>query len=62
MRLQWRLTVFFVLGFLCFSTAASATLLFSGGEDIDFTCVGTGTCSVDGNSSTFRTAWARSQF
>lgn len=59
MKMRWRLVVFFVLGLLCFPAGASATLLFSGGEDVDFICVGTGACSVNTNNSSYRPAWAR---
>lgn len=46
-------------GFLLGPTQASATLLYSGGEDIDFICNASGSCGVDTNSSTFRAGWAR---
>jgi len=59
MRQQWRTVLLFILCLLCCPTGASATLLFSGGEDIDFICAGTGSCSVNTNSSSFRSAWAR---
>jgi hypothetical protein len=62
MRLQWRLATLFVFNFLCCPTGALATLLFSGGEDIDFICNGLGSCSVQTNSSDFRPAWARSAY
>jgi len=39
------------------SEDASATLLFSGGEDIDFTCIGG--CPVTTSNGYFRSAWAR---
>ncbi|MGT2501248.1 hypothetical protein ACVOMS_11235 [Bradyrhizobium guangxiense] len=59
MKLRWQQLVFLALGLLCFPAGASATLLFAGGEDVDFICVGSGVCSVDTNTSSFRTAWAR---
>ena len=62
MGFQRLLTALFVLGVALGPTQASATLLFSGGEDTDFTCVGGGTCSVLTNSSSFRAAWARESY
>jgi hypothetical protein len=58
MTLQCRQVMLFILACL-WSSGASATLLFSGGEDIDFTCLGSGTCAPGTNSSQFRPAWAR---
>ena len=62
MRLQWRLAILFVFSFLYCSTGASATLLFSGGEDIDFICNASGGCYVQTSGNVFRAAWARSAF
>ena len=58
MKCRWLLMVLFVLSFGLGSEQASATLLFSGGEDIDFICV-SGTCSVNTGGPTYRSAWAR---
>jgi hypothetical protein len=58
MKLQWHLAIAFVLGSLGLSTTASATLLFSGGEDVDFICAGTGSCNVD-TSARHRAGWSR---
>lgn len=57
-----------VFGFLIgaipalFGTGASATLLFAGGEDTDFTCNDGGTCSVDTAGGHFRAGWAREAY
>ena len=59
MRHQWRLAIVLILGLLGSPTAASATLLFSGGEDVDFICAGTGFCSVDTGGSRHRAGWSR---
>ncbi|MDN5836689.1 MAG: hypothetical protein L0H12_04975 [Nitrosospira sp.] len=45
-----------------FATSASATLLFAGGEDIDFNCVSGGTCVVDTATGRFRAEWAREAY
>jgi hypothetical protein len=42
------------------STKASATLLYSGGEDVDFIC--NGSCSVWTSSGGFRSGWARESY
>lgn len=47
------------VGFFAYAAPASADLLYSGGEDIDFTCASGGTCVPDTNSSHFRSQWAR---
>jgi hypothetical protein len=61
MRLRWLLPVLFVLVFALGTAKASATLLYAGGEDIDFlpaaTCAGS--CAVVTSAGTFRSGWAR---
>lgn len=53
--------LFGVLLWLAALLPAQATILFAGGEDVDFTCVGTtSNCTVDtGGSPHYRTAYAR---
>jgi hypothetical protein len=41
---------------------AGATILFAGGEDIDFSCGINGGCAVYTNTSVFRSAWAREAY
>jgi hypothetical protein len=43
--------------FVLLATQADATILFAGGEDVDFTC--NGSCSVSTGAALFRTGWAR---
>lgn len=45
-----------------FASGASATLLFAGGEDIDFNCNSGGTCSIDTATDHFRSGWAREAY
>ncbi|MFD1985442.1 hypothetical protein ACFSOZ_23300 [Mesorhizobium newzealandense] len=62
MKLWW-LTV--ALWGLCVAfgpTKASATLLFSGGEDGDFNCAVGGSCVVDTTTGRFRAGWAREAY
>lgn len=56
------LVALFLLGLSFWSTEASAALLFTGGEDVDFTCMESGTCSVTTNAGAFRSAWAREAY
>jgi hypothetical protein len=51
------LAVVFCFTFSLWSEDASATLLFSGGEDVDFTCIGG--CPVTTDVGYYRSAWAR---
>lgn len=39
-----------------------AQVLFAGGEDVDFTCVGSSACGVTTGSGTFRSSWARAAY
>jgi hypothetical protein len=41
------------------SSPANAAILYSGGEDIDFTCVTGGSCGISTGTATYRSAWAR---
>ncbi len=41
---------------------ARAQLLYSGGEDIDFICNSSGSCTVDTNNGSYRSAWARESY
>lgn len=59
---RYLLTVLFACGLAIGSTRASATLLYSGGEDIDFICNSGGSCTVDTNSGSYRTGWARESY
>jgi hypothetical protein len=61
MKLRWLSAALFILGLALGSTKASATLLYSGGEDIDFTC-STGACSVSTGGNNYRTGWARESY
>ncbi len=47
--------------FALFATQANATILFAGGEDVDFTCVA-GTCLVTTTAGRFRATWAREAY
>lgn len=49
---------------MCLGTVetASATLLFAGGEDTDFTCNGVGSCAVVTGGNAYRAVWAREAF
>ncbi|RWA64663.1 hypothetical protein [Mesorhizobium sp.] len=63
MRLRLQLGLFAILlATLVSATGASATLLYSGGEDVDFICNGGGSCTVSTTTYTFRPAWARSAY
>lgn len=51
-------------GLLCLlvlaaAPSAEATILYTGGEDVDFACVTGASCSNSTTTSDFRTAWAR---
>lgn len=59
---RWVFNSLLVLFLSFLPRPAGATLLFSGGEDVDFACATGGTCSVDTNSGHFRSTWARSAF
>lgn len=60
MRLRWLLALMLLIGSAAGSTAARATLLFAGGEDVDFIC--TNVCTVDTGSGRFRPGWAREAY
>jgi len=60
MRSRWLLSVLFILSLTLGAPKASATLLFAGGEDIDFIC--TNTCSFVTTGGSYRTAWARGSY
>lgn len=55
-------SAFFALLLCALATPSHATILFAGGEDIDFTCSLASTCQVDTTSVTFRAAWAREAY
>jgi len=57
MSARWLFLVLFIASAILGSASASATLLFAGGEDIDFIC--TNMCKVDTGSGRFRANWAR---
>lgn len=57
MSLRWSWIALLIVGVVVGPIRASATLLFAGGEDIDFVC--TNTCGVDTNTTHFRSNWAR---
>jgi hypothetical protein len=57
---RYLLAVLFAFSLAIGSTEASATLLYSGGEDIDFVC--NGSCSVSTNANSFRAGWARESY
>jgi hypothetical protein len=61
-RLAAAALVFSTLGVAAMSlvgSPANATILYSGGEDIDFTCVAEGSCGISTSTATYRSAWAR---
>lgn len=62
MRLQWMWPVLLGLGLALGPINAGATLLYAGGEDVDFYCLAGGTCSVDTAAQTFRSGWAREAY
>ena len=67
MRLQWMwhrwmLRALLGLGLAIGPISAQATLLYAGGEDIDFYCNSGGTCSFNTFAGTFRASWARSAY
>lgn len=62
MRMRWLAGVVLAIFVPLWSTNAFATLLFSGGEDIDFLCNSGGTCSVDQNAAAYRSAWSREAY
>lgn len=49
-----------IVALLLGSFPAGATILFAGGEDVDFVC--TGTCSNSTSASTFRSSFARGSY
>jgi hypothetical protein len=55
-------TLVALLAFAFCAGEADATLLFSGGEDIDFTCINNSGCGVQAGGSPFRTNWAREAY
>jgi hypothetical protein len=60
MTLRWFLPAVVLLGLALGAQESRAQLLFSGGEDIDFTCVSGGSCvTLTGSSPMYRPAWAR---
>ncbi len=63
MSLRWLLPALVGFGLVVGATEVRATLLFAGGEDIDFLCNGGGTCSVNTSGASFyRTVWAREAY
>lgn len=52
----------FALLLCVLAVPAHATILFAGGEDVDFTCSIGNPCSVSTNSAQRRTAWARQAY
>lgn len=62
MRLRRLLPLLCILGAAAGSNRAAATLLYAGGEDIDFICNSGGSCSVSTNSGVFRSSWAREAY
>ncbi len=62
MRLRTLLAVLVLLGLPLYATGASAALLFSGGEDVDFLCNAGGSCSIDTYSSDHRVNWSREAY
>jgi len=62
MKLRWLILVVIWLEALAGSTTVQATLLFSGGEDIDFICNSGGGCGVSTSGNFFRSAWAREAY
>ncbi|MBS0524382.1 MAG: hypothetical protein JSS04_12205 [Proteobacteria bacterium] len=59
---QWMWPVLLGLGLAIGPIHAQATLLYAGGEDVDFYCNSGGTCAVDMNTGTFRVGWARENY
>lgn len=62
MRVQWMWPLLLGLGLAVGPINAEATLLYAGGEDVDFYCNGGGTCSVDTAAGRFRSGWARESY
>jgi hypothetical protein len=67
MRLQWMwprwmCPVLLGLGLAFGPVSAQATLLYAGGEDVDFICNSGGSCSVDTTAGRFRSGWAREAY
>jgi hypothetical protein len=62
MRFSWLLPVLILIGLATGSTNAGATLLYAGGEDIDFVCSASSTCRVTTDSRAFRSVWAREAY
>jgi len=60
MKLKLLLATLILCGFAV-GPAAGQTLLFSGGEDVDFTCVN-GTCTVYTATTSYRAGWARASY
>jgi hypothetical protein len=59
---SWLFIIALLLGAVFQVESASATLLFSGGEDVDFICVAGASCGVVTTSYTFRSPWARESY
>lgn len=62
MRSRWFGPMLLLLALLAGTSHASATLLFAGGEDVDFTCFSGGSCITTTNSLTIRSGWARASY
>jgi hypothetical protein len=62
MRMRWLLSILVFLGLAIGSIEARATLLYAGGEDIDFTCNGSGSCGVFTGDNSYRSGWARESY
>ncbi len=62
MNFRWLVPILAFLAFAPGLHEAEAQLLFAGGEDIDFTCSGSGQCGVTTNPTAFRSAWAREAY
>lgn len=62
MRLRTLFAALVLVGLPLCSTGASAALLFSGGEDVDFLCNTGGACYVNTYSTDRRTNWSRESY
>ncbi|HEX3651866.1 MAG TPA: hypothetical protein VHU18_03485 [Rhizomicrobium sp.] len=62
MRLRSIIAGLFGLGLSCLAIPASATLLFSGGEDVDFICNPSGICFMANFNQSNRPAWSRGAY
>jgi len=59
---QWMGPVLLGLGLAIGPINAQATLLYAGGEDVDFSCNGGGGCGIQTFAGTFRAGWAREAY